>query len=116
MPAPLVPVVAVGLVAGCLPGVPTYHLDAHVVLPPLLPPLLHTAALDSSYRDLRADVRPVTLLSVGYTLFATVAVGRFADRIIPDLPPPLSGRLAGAPSQRRVGALRRRRPGHRGVG
>ncbi len=63
MPAPLVPVVAVGLVAGCLPGVPTYHLDAHVVLPPLL----HTAALDSSYRDLRADVRPVTLLSVGYT-------------------------------------------------
>ncbi|MFC8659186.1 Na+/H+ antiporter [Streptomyces parvus] len=85
VPAPFV-LVAVGLVAGYLPGVPTYHLDAHVVLPLLLPPLLHTAALDSSYLDLRANIRPVALLSVGYTLFATVAVGWLAYRIIPDLP------------------------------
>lgn len=85
VPAPLV-LVAVGLVAGYLPGLPTYHLDAHVVLPLLLPPLLYTAAVDSSYLDLRANVRPVALLSVGYTLFATVAVGWLAHLIIPDLP------------------------------
>lgn len=36
VPAPLV-LVAVGLVAGLVPGVPTYHLDAHIVLPLLLP-------------------------------------------------------------------------------
>lgn len=85
VPAPLV-LVAAGLVAGYLPGVPTYHLDAHVVLPLLLPPLLYTAAVDSSYLDLRANARPVALLSVGYTLFATVAVGWLAYWAIPQLP------------------------------
>ncbi|MFG3405896.1 hypothetical protein [Streptomyces sp. NPDC048142] len=48
---PLLVLVAVGLVAGRLPGVPTYHLDAHFVPPLRLPPSLHTAALDSSYPD-----------------------------------------------------------------
>ncbi|MFF1684044.1 MULTISPECIES: Na+/H+ antiporter [unclassified Streptomyces] len=85
VPAPLL-LVAVGLVASYVPGVPQYTLDPHIVLPLILPPLLHTAALDSSYLDLRANVRPVALLSVGYVLFATVAVGWLAYELIPDLP------------------------------
>ena len=85
VPAPLL-LVAVGLVAAYVPGVPAYTLDPHVVLPLVLPPLLHTAALESSYLDLRANVRPVALLSVGYTLFATVAVGALAYLLVPDLP------------------------------
>lgn len=85
VPAPLL-LVAVGLVAAYVPGVPDYHLDPHIVLPLILPPLLHTAALESSYLDLRANLRPVALLSVGYTLFATVAVGWLAYLLIPDLP------------------------------
>ncbi|MEV6161460.1 Na+/H+ antiporter [Streptomyces sp. NPDC052052] len=85
VPAPLL-LVAAGLVASYLPGVPTYTLDAHIVLPLVLPPLLHTAAVDSSYLDLRANLRPVALLSVGYVLFATVAVGWLAYRLVPDLP------------------------------
>ena len=48
-----------------VPGVPDYTLDPHIVLPLLLPPLLYTAAVDSSYLDLRAQLRPVALLSVG---------------------------------------------------
>ncbi|WP_367044899.1 Na+/H+ antiporter [Streptomyces sp. Je 1-332] len=85
VPAPLL-LVAVGLVAAYVPGVPDYHLDPHIVLPLILPPLLHTAALESSYLDLRANIRPVALLSVGYTLFATLAVGYLAYLLIPDLP------------------------------
>ncbi|MFF8915236.1 Na+/H+ antiporter [Streptomyces sp. NPDC015032] len=85
VPAPLL-LVAAGLVASYLPGVPTYTLDAHIVLPLLLPPLLYTAAVDSSYLDLRANLRPIALLSVGYVLFATVAVGWLAYRLVPDLP------------------------------
>ncbi|MET7516317.1 Na+/H+ antiporter [Streptomyces sp. NPDC005480] len=85
VPAPLL-LVAVGLIASYLPGVPQYTLDPHIVLPLILPPLLHTAALESSYLDLRANVRPVALLSVGYVLFATVAVGWLAYELIPDLP------------------------------
>ncbi|MFG2223606.1 Na+/H+ antiporter [Streptomyces sp. NPDC048644] len=86
VPAPLM-LVAAGLAAGFIPGVPDYTLDPHIVLPLVLPPLLHTAALESSYLDLRANWRPVALLSVGYVLFATVAVGAAAYLLIPGLPP-----------------------------
>ncbi|WP_405612500.1 Na+/H+ antiporter [Streptomyces sp. NBC_01508] len=85
VPAPLLLVTA-GLVAAYVPGVPSYVLDPHIVLPLLLPPLLHTAAVDSSYLDLRANLRAVGLLSVGYVLFATLAVGYLAYLFIPDLP------------------------------
>lgn len=85
--APLL-LVAAGLGASYVPGVPDYTLDPHIVLPLVLPPLLHTAALDSSYLDLRANFRPVALLSVGYVLFATLAVGWFAYLVVPDLPLP----------------------------
>ncbi|WP_282504047.1 Na+/H+ antiporter [Streptomyces rhizoryzae] len=85
VPAPLL-LVAAGLGASYLPGVPAYPLDPHIVLPLVLPPLLHTAALDSSYLDLRANLRPVALLSVGYVLFATLAVGYAAYLVIPGLP------------------------------
>ncbi|MGW1374373.1 Na+/H+ antiporter [Streptomyces sp. NPDC002446] len=85
VPAPLL-LVAAGLAASAVPGVPDYALDPHIVLPLVLPPLLHTAALDSSYLDLRANLRPVALLSVGYVLFATLVVGYAAYLLIPDLP------------------------------
>ncbi|MEV5506018.1 Na+/H+ antiporter [Streptomyces orinoci] len=87
VPAPLL-LVAAGLVASYLPGVPGYALQPEVVLPLLLPPLLHTAALESSYLDLRANLRPVALLSVGYVLFATLAVGWAAYLVVPGLPLP----------------------------
>ncbi|MEV5513772.1 Na+/H+ antiporter [Streptomyces flaveolus] len=85
VPAPLL-LVAAGLAVSYVPGVPEYTLDPHVVLPLLLPPLLYTAATDSSYLDLRAQLRPVALLSVGYVLFATFVVGYAAYLIVPGLP------------------------------
>lgn len=85
VPAPLVLVTA-GLAVSYLPGVPTYTLEPRVVLPLLLPPLLYTAATDSSYLDLRAQVRPVLLLSVGCVLFTAVVVGWVAYLVVPGLP------------------------------
>ncbi|MFF8277639.1 Na+/H+ antiporter [Streptomyces lateritius] len=85
VPAPLL-LVGAGLAASYVPGVPDYTLDPHIVLPLILPPLLYTAAVESSYLDLRANIRPVALLSVGYVLFATVAVGWLAYVLVPDLP------------------------------
>ncbi|MGB9995228.1 Na+/H+ antiporter [Streptomyces pseudogriseolus] len=85
VPPPLV-LVAVGLAVSYLPGVPEYTLDPHIVLPLLLPPLLYTAAVESSYLDLRAQLRPVALLSVGYVLFATLAVGWVLYLLVPGLP------------------------------
>ncbi|WP_105975419.1 Na+/H+ antiporter [Streptomyces geranii] len=85
VPPPLM-LVAAGLVFAYVPGVPDYALDPHIVLPLMLPPLLHTAAVDSSYLDLRAQLRPVALLSVGYVLFATLVVGWAAYLLVPGLP------------------------------
>ncbi|WP_112467174.1 Na+/H+ antiporter [Streptomyces triticisoli] len=85
VPAPLL-LVAAGLAVSYVPGVPAYTLDPGVVLPLLLPPLLYTSTRDSSYLDLRAQLRPVALLSVGYVLFATFVVGWAAYLIVPGLP------------------------------
>ncbi|MFC7304905.1 Na+/H+ antiporter [Streptomyces monticola] len=85
IPAPLL-LVGAGLLVSYVPGVPHYELDPHVVLPLLLPPLLYTAGVESSYLDLRANWRPVALLSIGYVLFATLVVGYAVYLIVPDLP------------------------------
>jgi CPA1 family monovalent cation:H+ antiporter len=66
--------------------VPQYTLDPDIVLPLVLPPLLYTAATDSSYLDLRAQVRPVALLSIGYVLFSTLAVGWAVYVLVPGMP------------------------------
>ncbi|MFE7166491.1 Na+/H+ antiporter [Streptomyces sp. NPDC057616] len=87
VPAPLL-LVAVGLAVSYVPGVPDYTLDPEIVLPLVLPPLLHKEAVESSYLDLRATMRPVALLSVGYVLFATFVVGWIAYLVIPGLPLP----------------------------
>ncbi|MFG2339210.1 Na+/H+ antiporter [Streptomyces yangpuensis] len=89
VPAPLL-LVAAGLAASYVPGVPAYTLDPHIVLPLLLPPLLYTAAVDSSYLDLRANIRPIAMLSVGYVLFATVVVGYATYLLVPGLSLPVA--------------------------
>jgi len=83
--APLL-LVAVGLAVSAIPGVPGYALSPGLVLPLVLPPLLYTAALDSSYLGLRANLRPVALLSIGFVLFCALVVGVAAHAVIPGVP------------------------------
>ncbi|MDX8029983.1 Na+/H+ antiporter [Lentzea sp. BCCO 10_0856] len=83
--APLV-LVAVGLVVSFIPGVPEFALDPHLILVLVLPPLLYSAALDSSYLNIRANLRPIGLLAVGLVLFTTFVVGVTAKLVFPDLP------------------------------
>ncbi|GGK79179.1 Na+/H+ antiporter [Planomonospora parontospora subsp. parontospora] len=83
-PAPLLLVLA-GLVLS--PFVPEYALDPEIVLLVFLPPLLYSAAIDSSYLGLKAVRRPVALLSVGLVLFSTLVIGWVVHLLLPDLPP-----------------------------
>ncbi|GAA4584323.1 Na+/H+ antiporter [Planotetraspora phitsanulokensis] len=83
--APLLLVVA-GLVASFVPGMPAYELDPEIVLSVFLPPMLYSAALDSSYLRLRDVKQVVGLLAVGLVLFNTVAIGLVAHMLIPGLP------------------------------
>lgn len=83
--APIV-LVVVGIVGSYLPFVPQVHLSAEVVLIGLLPPLLYSAALQTSLVDFNANRRAILLLSIGLVVFTTVGVALVVHAIIPGLP------------------------------
>ncbi|MGH3879747.1 MAG: Na+/H+ antiporter [Actinophytocola sp.] len=78
--------IAVGVVASFLPGVPEYRLSPEVVLVGLLPPLLYSTAIQTSLLDYRRMRGPIALLSVGLVVFTTLAVGLVAWAVVPGLP------------------------------
>ncbi len=82
--APLL-LVVVGLVLSFVPAVPAYELDPDLILLVFLPPLLYAAAWESSYLNLRANLRAVALLSVGLVLFTAFAVGYVMNSLVPGL-------------------------------
>ena len=67
-----------GLLLGLVPKLPKVRLDPELVFLFFLPPLLFPAALFTSWRDFRANLRPISLLAVGLVLFTTVAVALLA--------------------------------------
>jgi CPA1 family monovalent cation:H+ antiporter len=68
-----------GLLLGWIPGLPKVRLDPELVFLFFLPPLLFPAALFTSWRDFRANLRPISLLAIGLVLFTTVAVAYIAN-------------------------------------
>lgn len=82
--APLALVVA-GLLAGLIPGLHGIELEPELVLFVILPPLLWSAGLESSYVAMRRNVRPIGLLAVGLPLATTFAVGVVAYHTVPEL-------------------------------
>jgi len=83
-PAPL-GLIVVGVVASYVPGVPTVHLSADVVLLGLLPPLLYAAAIQTSLVDFNANRRPILLLSVGLVIFTMIGVGVLVHALLPGI-------------------------------
>ncbi|MEN8584917.1 Na+/H+ antiporter [Burkholderia sp. RS01] len=82
---PLLLVLA-GVAGSFLPFVPPLELNPELVLVGLLPPLLYAAALRTSLFDFRSNVRTIGLLSVGYVIFATIAVGAVVHWLFPEIP------------------------------
>ena len=67
-----------GLVLGFVPGLPTVELEPEVVFLLFLPPLLYVSALFTSWRDFRANLRPISLLAVGLVLMTVCVVAAVA--------------------------------------
>jgi CPA1 family monovalent cation:H+ antiporter len=63
-----------GLVLGFAPGIPHIALRPEIVLVAILPPLLYSAAFFTSLRDLKRNVRPLSLLAVGLVLATMLGV------------------------------------------
>src|SRR5437899_6320100 len=85
IPTPAV-LLAGGVLVALLPGLPAVQFDPQLVFLVFIPPLLFRASLLASYRDVRANLRPILLLGVGHVLFATLAVAWVAARVVPGLP------------------------------
>ncbi|RKF29334.1 Na+/H+ antiporter [Micromonospora globbae] len=64
----------IGILYALLPG-PNITLDPHIVLTVVLPPLLYSAALDSSLLAIRKNMRIVVSLSVVLVLVTALAIG-----------------------------------------
>ena len=77
IPYPILFVIG-GLLLGWIPGLPKASLNPQLVFLFFLPPLLFPAALFTSWRDFRANLRLISLLAIGLVLFTTVAVAFLA--------------------------------------
>src|SRR5438094_855205 len=85
LPYPILLVLG-GLSLAIIPGLPRVRLNPELVFLCFLPPLLYPAALFTSWRDFRANLRPILLLAIGLVLFTTTAVGFLAHYYIEGLP------------------------------
>jgi Na+/H+ antiporter len=74
VPYPILLVVG-GLFLGLLPELPRIRLNPDLVFVLFLPPLLFPAALFTSWRDFRKNIRTISLLAIGLVLFTTVVIG-----------------------------------------
>jgi Na+/H+ antiporter len=77
IPYPILFVIG-GLLLSWIPGLPKITLNPELVFLFCLPPLLFPAALFTSWRDFRANLRPISLLAIGLVLFTTVTVAYLA--------------------------------------
>jgi monovalent cation/hydrogen antiporter len=85
LPYPVVLVLA-GLGLSFIPHLPEVRLNPDVVFYFFLPVLIYPAALLTSWRDFRRNLRPILLLAIGLVLTTMVGVAWVAHWLIPSLP------------------------------
>jgi monovalent cation/hydrogen antiporter len=70
-----------GLLLGFIPGLPSVALDPEIVLVLFLPPLIYSSAWFTSWREFRANLRPILQLSLVLVLVTTLAIAVVAHAI-----------------------------------
>jgi CPA1 family monovalent cation:H+ antiporter len=83
IPYPILLVLS-GIGIGLIPGLPSISLSPEVVFLIFLPPILYSAAWNTSWPDFKAAKRPITLLAIGCVIFTTCAVAWIAHTFIPN--------------------------------
>ena len=70
-----------GLLLGFAPGAPTVTMPPQLVLVGILPPLLYVSAYSTGLRELRQNLRPISLLSLGVVAATTAGVAVVAHEV-----------------------------------
>ena len=84
LPVPVL-LVCGGLLLGFVPGLPHVEFPPDLVLVAILPPLLYSSAFFTGLRDLRHNLRPITLLAFGLVIATTLGVAVVAHVAIDQL-------------------------------
>jgi NhaP-type Na+/H+ or K+/H+ antiporter len=71
-----------GSALGFVPQLPRVEPDPELVFLLFLPPLLYVSALFTSWRDFRANVRPISLLAVALVLMTTFVVAAVVHTVV----------------------------------
>jgi monovalent cation/hydrogen antiporter len=79
-----------GLLISRIPGLPIIELDPSVVFIIFLPPLLYSAAWQTSWRDFKTYWRGISLAAIGLVFLTTAIVAVVAHFIIPEISWPLA--------------------------
>ena len=75
-----------GAALGFVPNLPELPLDPQFILVLVLPPILYQAALLTSWRDFKVNIRPIGLLAIGLVIVTTLSVGAAFKMLVPDAP------------------------------
>lgn len=85
VPYPIVLVIG-GLALSFVPGLPDVRLNPDTVFYFILPALLYPAALFTSWRDFRRNLRPILMAAIGLVLVTMASIAWIAHAIVPALP------------------------------
>jgi monovalent cation/hydrogen antiporter len=85
IPYPIVLVLA-GIGLGLVYDWPGLQLEPHLMLAIVLPAVLYPAAIDTSWRDFRLNLRPILLLAIGLVATTTLTVGIAFKWLVPQAP------------------------------
>jgi monovalent cation/hydrogen antiporter len=80
--APAILLLLSGIALAFVPGLPPLELPPELVLLVVLPPLIYSASVAMSWREFRANLRLITLLSIGCVIFTACAVATATHYLI----------------------------------
>lgn len=84
-PYPIALVIGGGAL-GFVPQLPALPFDPQFILVLVLPPILYQAALLTSWRDFKTNIRPIGSLAIGLVIATTLAVGGVVKFLVPEIP------------------------------
>ena len=79
-----------GMLLSFVPYLPDIKLDSGLVLNVFLPLLIYQISAFSSWRDIKKQIRPIALLSIGHVVFITILVAVIIHYLIPGMGWPLA--------------------------
>ena len=89
IPYPILLILA-GLLISFIPGLPQLALDPEIVFILFLPPILFRAAWDTSWKDFKRSITPISRLAIGLVFITTISVAVVAHYLIPGMSWPVA--------------------------